>query len=521
MNRLPNVRARRPFLLLASLVLASLVWAQGVGSAAADVNAHAALVRSDPAVNARLADSPTAVTAFYSEALDSQLSSMQVFGGDSKRVDTGETTFGPDPNQMSIGVDKLDPGFYAVQWQTLSNLDGHILKGSFPFTILNPDGTDPTGPRPSADSGTGFSLTSVKPLDVITKWINLLGAVLLVGGLGFALAVAGPASRSLSSPLKDESLARRRRHLAWAVWPGLALLAVTALAELLLQADKLGGLGSIGDAISTGWGDHWLQRQALLAAMVVAFAVYQLRPRTDAINEALLCATFVGGGLFLLAVAMVSHGASINGSFWAVAVDFCHLLASAVWVGMLVQLGLFLFWVRPKPAAERDELILGHLRRFSPFAATSVAVLLASGSLSALSQLPSLSAIFDTVYGNVLLAKLGLMSILLLVAAVNAFYLRPRLTSDASVHEQQSVARERTLLWRMVRIELALAIGVLLVAAALVQYPTARQQEAAEANIATANEAAGFDAIQTAGDIDVQLSITPNQVGTNSFLIYL
>ncbi|HEY8768820.1 MAG TPA: CopD family protein [Dehalococcoidia bacterium] len=512
--------ARRPTVLAVILLLAALAWSQAPRSA----EAHAALVRSDPSVNARLSDSPTVVTAFYSESLDSQLSSMKVLDGEGKRVDSGQVTFGPDPAQMSVAVEKLGPAFYAVQWETLSGVDGHLLKGSIPFTVLNPDGTDPAGPHPSAEVASGFTISSVKPEDVVTKWINLLGAVLLVGGLGFALAVAGPASRGLLAPLKEEALSARRRHLAWAVWPGLLLLAITGVAELLLQAHKLGGLSALGDVLRSSWGEHWLQRQLLLAGMLVAFGVFQVRSaRAGVLGEAALWATLAGGGSYLLIVAMVSHGAAISGSFWAIAVDFGHLLASAVWVGMLVQLALFLVWVRRRPSVEeRDELMVGHLRRFSPFAATSVVILLASGSVNALSQLPDLSAIVDTVYGQVLIIKLSLMMALLLVAAVNAFYLRPRLTARvASVAEPASASRARALLWRMVRIEIGLAIGVLLVAAALVQYPTARQQRAAEANVTTSNEAAGFNAVQPAGNIDVQLSVSPNQVGTNAFLLYL
>jgi copper transport protein len=510
----------RPIILAFCLIVAAIAWSQAGGSA----EAHAALVRSDPPVNARLSDPPSTVTAFYSEAIDSRLSSMTVLDGEGKRVDTGPVMFGPDPRQMSIAVEKLKPAFYAVQWQTLSSDDGHLLKGAIPFTLLNPDGTDPAGPHPSAEISSGFSLSSVKPEDAVTKWINLLGAVLLVGGLGFALAVAGPASRDLPDSLREEALSARRRHLAWAVWTGLVLLAVTGSAELLLQAHKLGGLSLVGDALRTSWGDHWLQRQVLLAAMLVAFGVFQLRgARAGVLGEVALWGTFAGGWLYLLIVAMVSHGASISGSFWAVAVDFGHLLAGAIWIGMLVQLALFLFWVRRGPSVEdRYDLMVGHLRRFSPFAATSVVILLASGSVNALSQLPDVSALVDTVYGQVLIVKLSLITALLLVAAVNAFYLRPRLTvSSTSGAEPALVTRAKVLLWRMVRIEIGLAIAVLFVAAALVQYPTARQQRAAEANVETSSEAAGFDAIQAAGNIDVQLSVTPNQVGTNSFLLYL
>jgi copper transport protein len=510
----------RQAVLVVILFAAAIAWGQAPGRA----EAHATLVRSDPPVNARLSDSPTSVTAFYSESLDSRLSSMKVLDGAGKRVDSGDVMFGPDPGQMSVAVETLEPAYYAVQWENLSSVDGHLLKGSIPFTVLNPDGTEPAGPRPSAEVTSGFSITSAKPEDVATKWINILGAVLLVGGLGFALAVAGPASRGLPSPLKDEALSARRRHLAWAVWLGLLLLAITGVTEVLLKAQRLGGLGFLDDVLRTDWGDHWIQRQILLAAMLLAFGTFHLRgARAGAFGEAALWGTFAGGALYLLVVALVSHGASINGSFWAIAADYSHLLASAVWVGMLVQLALLLAWVRRRPSAEeRDELTIRHLQRFSPFAATSVVILLASGSANALSQLPDVNGIVDTVYGQVLIVKLSLMMALLLVAAVNAFYLRPRLTASTASVDTPAAPKLREQLWRMVRVEIGLAIVVLFVAAALVQYPTARQQRAVEANVETSTEAAAsFDSVQPAGDVDVQLSISPNQVGTNSFLLYL
>lgn len=522
MSNAASVRSLVPraSVLLVILLAAAVAWSQTPGSA----EAHAALVRSDPPVNARLSDPPTVVSAFYSESLDSRLSSMQVIDGGGKRVDSGEVMFGPDPTQMSVAVERLEPTFYAVRWETLSRVDGHLLKGSIPFTVLNPDGTEPAGPRPSAEVASGFTIASAKPEDVATKWINLLGAVLLVGGLGFALAVAGPASRGLPAPLKEEALSARRRHLAWVVWPGLLLLAITGVAEVLLQAHRLGGLGFLNDALRTDWGEYWLQRQLLLAAMLVSFGVVQVRSaRAGVPGEAALWGTLAGGGLYLLIVAMVSHGASIPGSFWAIAADFSHLLASAVWVGMLVQLALLLVWVRRRASVEeRDELLVGHLRRFSPFAATSVVVLLASGTVNALSQLPDVNALVETVYGQVLIIKLSLMIALLVVAGVNAFYLRPRLTArSVSVANPTAAPKLRAQLGRMIRVEIGLAIGVLLVAAALVQYPTARQQRAVETNVLTSTEATGFAAVQPAGNVDVELSITPNQVGTNSFLLYL
>jgi copper transport protein len=518
----PNAPTRtgpaRIVLLVLGLI-ACLLWAQSPHAA----EAHATLVRSDPPVNARLLDSPTTVTAFYTESLETQLSSMKVLDGAGNHFEKGDVTFGPDPAQMSVAVETLDPGFYAVQWETLSDLDGHLLKGSIPFTVLNPDGSEPSGPRPSAEVTSGFSITSARPADVATKWINILGAVLVVGGLAFSVAVSRPALRALSPQLREDGLKARRRNLALVTSLGLALLAATGVSEILLKANTLGGLDLIDDALRTDWGRYWIQRQVLLAVMVIAFAAILLRRNlSDVLSEAGLALMLAAGCLYLLVIALVGHGASINGSFWLVAVDFTHLLATSVWVGMLVQLALLIGWARSRDVTDRDEVMVAHMRRFSPIAATSVVILLATGSANALSQLPDFSAIFETVYGQVLIIKLCLIAALLLVAAVNAFYLRPRIDAPRTVAGPAADASMRTQLWRIIRIEIGLAILVLLVTAALVQYPTSRQQRSAEANVAaSAGAAPSFDAIQTAGDVDVQLSISPNQVGTNSFLIYV
>src|SRR3990170_4830503 len=112
--------------------------------------AHALLVRSDPVVDAKLAEPPVVVTAWFSESLDRSLSTMRVLSGTGKRVDIDAVTFSDqDRTMMRQGVqDGVRPGFYVVVWETLSAVDGHFIKGSFPFTVLNADGSEPSGPRP-------------------------------------------------------------------------------------------------------------------------------------------------------------------------------------------------------------------------------------------------------------------------------------------------------------------------------------------------------------------------------------
>ena len=489
-----------------ALVAVALLWL----TAAPAAQAHAILIRSDPPVNARLQDPPPVVSAFFSEALDTRLSSLQVVNGEGKRVDSGETRFGPDSAQMSTDIpEALPPGFYAVRWQTLSSVDGHLLKGSYPFTLLNPDGSEPSGPRPTAEGGAGYSGGNPTVDTVVTKWVGLTGATMWVGALAFLLWVA--------APLTGASREVVRRNAARTVWAGLGLTAVVGIAELLLQVRRLGGLDFVDEALRTVWGERWIERQLVLAAVLALMAAHGWVQRRGSRQSGVAAWLALTGGFgYLLLVAMVSHGSSIPGSFWAVAADFVHLAAAIVWIGMLVQLILFLAWVlRTTPAGGRARILARPLRRFSALAATAVALLLASGLFSGLSEVPDWEAMVDTAYGRTLTLKLGVMVLLLGVAGVNAVFLAPR-----ARQESQEVLGRR--LGMLMRAEAALALAVLLAAAVLVQYPTARQQRDAAANVQTTTQAVvGYDEIQDTGSAMVNLTISPKSLGTNSFRVFL
>src|SRR3972149_9175754 len=91
--------------------------------------AHAPLVRSDPVVDAKLAEPPPPGTAWFSESLDRSLSTMHVLNGTGKRVDIDAVTFSDqDRTMMRQGLqDGVQPGFYVVAWETLSAVAGDFL----------------------------------------------------------------------------------------------------------------------------------------------------------------------------------------------------------------------------------------------------------------------------------------------------------------------------------------------------------------------------------------------------------
>jgi len=93
--------------------------------------AHARLVSSDPAANARIKP-PGQIKLLFSEKLEPAFSSVEVSDANGARVDQGKPRI--SASTMRVGVKPLPPGTYRVRWQVLS-VDTHTTEGNFTFRV--------------------------------------------------------------------------------------------------------------------------------------------------------------------------------------------------------------------------------------------------------------------------------------------------------------------------------------------------------------------------------------------------
>ena len=93
-----------------------------------------------------------------------------------------------------------------------------------------------------------------------------------------------------------------------------------------------------------------------------------------------------------------------------------HFAAAAVWIGGLVQLVFVL-----REGAPRDVV-----RRFSTLALGAVAVLSVTGVIRAIGELRSVSQVWTTGYGRLLIVKTGLLAVLVGFGWLNRYRLVPR-----------------------------------------------------------------------------------------------
>jgi putative copper resistance protein D len=138
------------------------------------------------------------------------------------------------------------------------------------------------------------------------------------------------------------------------------------------------------------------------------------------------------GGIACASFSWMGHGAATEGpAGWVhLGGDILHSLAAAAWIGALA---VFAFWLMRKEAEPR--LLLAALQGFSLFGMAFVTVIAATGLLNAyflvgLSRLPML---WSSLYGELLLLKVGLFLVMLWLAARNRSVHTPALaTASAS-----------------------------------------------------------------------------------------
>ena len=129
----------------------------------------------------------------------------------------------------------------------------------------------------------------------------------------------------------------------------------------------------------------------------------------------------------------------------------------SLWLGgLLTILILFPKILKSINSAERSNLYWQVLQSFSSWAILFVSVLLASGVLSSLLHIDSVSSLVSTRYGQVLLAKVGLMFIMILFGVYHFF----------------KTKQKKSQLKRSIWIEFSLGLIVLILAGILTHLPT-------------------------------------------------
>ncbi|MBD0423518.1 copper resistance protein CopC/CopD [Streptomyces sp. TRM S81-3] len=424
MTQITAPRVRTVVLLLLAAVCALLA---GAGPA----SAHAALTGSDPRQGAVVDKAPAQVTLTFSEPVSMDDDSLRVLDPKGKRVDSGEPQ-GTGGTRYAVKLHAgLPDGTYTVSYQVVS-ADSHPVSGAYTFSIGAPSETSVS--VSGQETGGGI----VGWLYGLGRYVSYAGFVVLTGGAAFVLA-CWPRGSGV----------RVVQRLVVTGW--LALTAATLL--LLLLRGSYTGSGKLGDVfdlsllgqvLQTKSGAALVSRLLLLAAaalfIAVLFGAYDKREKEE--KRDLTFGLAVGGTVVaagLAATWAMSEHASVGlQAGLAMPVDVLHLLAVAAWLGGLTALLVSLYRAPADTPVETSAV-----RRFSRVAFGSVVALVATGTYQSWRQLSSWTAFTDTRYGQLLLAKIGLMAVLVGIAYVSRRWtaqLADAVPAAAARREKQQVA---------------------------------------------------------------------------------
>jgi copper transport protein len=398
----------------------------------AGASAHATLAKESPAFGQRLRASPSEVRLVFDQSVKVVGNGIQVFSSKGQLL-SRQTLVSKDQRMIWTPVEHLPRGGYTIRWRVVS-ADSHVVSGVYTFGVRQ------RAPAATEAFGSGGPTTS----EHVVRWLYFLTLALLAGGLGFRLLI-------VREPLGRAA----QRRFYWLVGAGVVgalevgILAFLLRAEDALQLPFVDFLyGDLSPLAKTRFGTAFV---AMTLGYALVAALLFLAWLTD--REVLLWPAFLLALGFASGLSLSGHSAADPGSSWlSELADWLHLSAASLWVGGLIQLA-FVIWPLEPELRRRSFL------RFSRLATLLIVVLLGAGIYLSVLRLPHLSDLWTFGYGQVLLVKLGLVSLALLWGAAHHFLVRPRLERGEPLFAR---------LPRSLAGESAVGMAILLVAAVLV-----------------------------------------------------
>jgi putative copper export protein/mono/diheme cytochrome c family protein len=282
---------------------------------------------------------------------------------------------------------------------------------------------------------------------ICARAIHFIATMMAAGAVFFAVFVGEPAFAKTAA---DHSLVVALRHrLAWIAWLSFGVALLSGLAWLVLTAQDVSeqtlaavfSNNVIGIVLTrTAFGHDWIAR-LVLALLFAAVLLWMHRGRPTGslrIGAVAIAAAVVG------TLAWAGHAVGTEGVAGGVhlTADVLHLIAAAAWVGALLPLALLLHAVRVDP--DERSLAVAHaaVRRFSTLGVASVATILASGTVNTWFLAGSVPALVGTDYGRLLLVKIALFLVMVSIAAVNRYWITPRLAGVQGIAANRRALRQ-------------------------------------------------------------------------------
>ncbi|WP_426507627.1 copper resistance CopC/CopD family protein [Dactylosporangium sp. McL0621] len=360
---------------------------------AAPASAHAELEQTAPVAGTVLDQMPGEVTLTFSEQVRLVADKIKVVAPDGSRADTGKPAV--RDQELVIPLKTGGPkGTYLVSYRVIS-ADSHPVSGGYSFSFGQPSAT------PNADDGKDVQTDGVvKNAMSVARFLGFAGLVLLVGPALILLALW---PRRLST--------RDPGRLALG---GAGLLALSTILELYIQIPYTAGTSlfdvsgtAAREVLGTPFGAAHLVRLGVVLATAILIRPV-LTGRAGKFDQTMLVILGIVG---LATWPISGHPSASPVPTLTVVADAAHLAAMSIWLGGLVM--LFGFLLRRANTRELSAIV----PVWSGWALFAITVLVLAGTAQALVEIGTLDALTGTTYGQIVIAKVALLAVVVGVAA--------------------------------------------------------------------------------------------------------
>ena len=348
-------------------------------------SAHAVLDNSVPTSGATLEDTPLQIVLDFDESVESSLGYIKLFSSSGKRVQLPAVKAdASDASIVRVVPPTLAQDSYVAVYRVIS-ADGHPVEGAITFrvgagAVSNLASVIETALQDSETSN------AVKVAMALMRFISYIAISIVLAGIFFLLGSDAP-----------------RKGLNRAVvLAGSVLGLSTALLYLLHGMNASGGtwgqianVGVVKDVFATQVGE------SLFARIVVSFLLVSVVTRWGKFVAVFAFATLP------FTYAFAGHAAVDSPAALTIALLALHVAAVGVWCGGLILL-MFVKDIRTTPIVEW----------FSQRAAILIAVVVATGVVQALLLMDGIGNLTKTSYGKALIAKVCVVGIMLICAAI-------------------------------------------------------------------------------------------------------
>jgi len=373
-----------------------------------------------------------------------------------------------DPLLISVRVAQpLPAGRYTVAWRTAAS-DGHPSRGTFSFVVLanaTVPGIGPVGQVGDADTLRSENASAASSTmfeneeeadeassitNSLARAFSFVGLLVLIGATVFrTLVLRGAREIDTAVRVRMEQRAAALGLAASIIVILSAIARVFLMSEMMSAMPEMHAMSATDMAMHTRWG---FAVRLEIGAALVALASFGLAVRR--VRGAWFVATIAA--ILLAATPALAGHAAASPKFTSlmIATDFLHVLGGASWLGnLLVVMVVGVPVSLTCDGAERWSSVASLVNSFSPIALASAALVVASGVIASWVHLETLSALWQTAYGQVLLLKMFLVAIALTIGAYNFRRVQPQLANEVG----------STRLRRSAGIELSVGFLILLV----------------------------------------------------------